>query len=1181
MTPSHDFPQLIAEFKESFASTEAGQRHLETYAPTREAGRANFKSVCDAADRGQDVTDQVLLKLLPHWDTPYNREHGAWLHFAPVVTRNVKVWFESVGWAHPEKWPELANRILQFVRSVTENPKTLITACEEFSSHTKGMQSAFLSPILNALRPSEFLIVNSKTLKTLDGLAGTRFDAKLNSYPRSNEAQRRLIDKFHDDFASVGDAFLPSDAFDAFAHWFVALRSIKSEEGEPTTDLDSFDRQSPAVAAAWFARQFPDQTIRTKCAAFFATAIERAHPLGADRWRVTLRKPRLRLVVGKLIAIHLASDMVRVGVIPSHLPPEVKRQLEEAGHWSREHTTNPPSGLIDLPLQNFLALENSLAANFAEFLAVAASTVRKTIEHKSHSPGVIAYLQEVTGRELPQPAYQDSGANVVQEMPRAIALKTARALFNKVDYELSYILSSIGTGDIGLPDLQRPFVWSPAKVRRLFDSMYRGFPIGYLLFWSNSQLRNARPIGSDAKQQKIPRLVIVDGQQRLTSLYAVLRAKPVLNEEFQETTIEIAFRPRDGLFEVTDAAIQRDPEFIQNISKMWGSGTTSWSVVNEFLTKLRTKRTLTPEDEAAMSHNIDRLFALPAYSLTALEIVAEVEEQEIADIFVRINSEGIKLNQADFILTLLSVFWQEGRLALEEFARLARIPPAASGRPSAFNYLVQPSPDQLLRVGIATGFHRARLRSVYQVLRGKNLETAEFSDELRNAQFERLRLAQTDVLDLNNWHDYLSCLTLAGYRSSEMISSETAVMYAYAIYLIGKLQCGVSHHVLHRLIARWFVMASLTGRYSGSSETIMEGDLNRLRALQTPEAFVTLFEGLIGNTLTSDFWSITLPAELESSSPRNPAFLAYQASQCLSGAPVLFSDRRVADVLDPALRPTRKSIDRHHLFPRAWLQRNGVADLKTINQVANLAYVEWPDNLSIKDSPPREYVPRIREQFSEHQWVRMSRENSLPEGWEKMAYDDFLQLRRALMAQSIRNGFDSIGKTETHADGATVEQGTTSEQAIWRTIESAELQLRKVIRRRFVERWGTGADARMSSILGAQALEMIERNRTKYQTQYRSAERATPDPILDFCYLGQLVQLMIAGESWDLFKAPFVDKRELQDLAKAISLVRNDKAHFRSVPQLELLRCQVAVSDLTARLRLLDEPATQEAAIRE
>lgn len=254
----------------------------------------------------------------------------------------MKVWFERVGWAHPEKWPELANRILQFVRSVTEKPYSLVSACEEFTVHTKGMQSAFLSPILNALLPSEFLIVNSKTLKTLAKLSGTRFDAKLNSYPRSNEAQRQLIQKLHEDFASVGDDFLPSDVFDAFAHWLVALRTVKVEEDDTTADLDSFDLQSPAVAEAWFERQFPDQTTRRKCAAFLATAIERAHPLGADRWRVTLRKPRLRLVVGKLIAIHLASDMVRIGVIPGHLSPlEANWRRQDIGPANTTRTLRP------------------------------------------------------------------------------------------------------------------------------------------------------------------------------------------------------------------------------------------------------------------------------------------------------------------------------------------------------------------------------------------------------------------------------------------------------------------------------------------------------------------------------------------------------------------------------------------------------------------------------------------------------------------------------------------------------------------------------------------------------------------------------------------------------------------------------------------------------------------------
>lgn len=141
-------------------------------------------------------------------------------------------------------------------------------------------------------------------------------------------------------------------------------------------------------------------------------------------------------------------------------------------------------------------------------------------------------------------------------------------VFKKVDYNLSGLLHYIDMGDIGLPDIQRPFVWSAAKVRDLFDSMYRGFPVGYLLFWANGQPNHARQIGLEEKGHKTPSLLIVDGQQRLTSLYSVFRGKPVLDENFQERRLKIAFRPRDGRFEVTDAAVEKDPEFIPDISKL-------------------------------------------------------------------------------------------------------------------------------------------------------------------------------------------------------------------------------------------------------------------------------------------------------------------------------------------------------------------------------------------------------------------------------------------------------------------------------------------------------------------------------------------------------------------------------------------------------------------------------------
>lgn len=158
-----------------------------------------------------------------------------------------------------------------------------------------------------------------------------------------------------------------------------------------------------------------------------------------------------------------------------------------------------------------------------------------------------------------------------------------KTCFKRVDYDLSALLNYIDIGDIGLPDIQRPFVWKNSQVRDLFDSMYRGFPVGYLLFWENGQTNGTRPIGLGSKVHPVPLRLIVDGQQRLTSLYAVFRGRKVLDANYQERSIEIAFRPRDGKFEVCDAAISKDPEWIPNISKLWASGKSSYQIVKEFL----------------------------------------------------------------------------------------------------------------------------------------------------------------------------------------------------------------------------------------------------------------------------------------------------------------------------------------------------------------------------------------------------------------------------------------------------------------------------------------------------------------------------------------------------------------------------------------------------------------------
>ena len=582
-------------------------------------------------------------------------------------------------------------------------------------------------------------------------------------------------------------------------------------------------------------------------------------------------------------------------------------------------------------------------------------------------------------------------------------------LFTEVGYPLQLLIQNIEIGEIGLPDIQRPFVWTPAKVRDLFDSMYKGFPVGYLLFWINSQENGARQIGAGIKQ-KVPRLLIVDGQQRLTSLYAVLKGKPVVNEDYEPYRINIAFRPRDALFEVTDAAIRRDPEFIHDISQLWAGEVTRTRFVRDFIARLRQTHDVNEDEGDSLSESIDRLYDIQDYPFTALELSQTVTEEQVAEVFVRINSKGVTLNQADFILTLMSVFWDEGRGQLERFCRDARQPSTSIASP--FNHFIEPDPDQLLRVSVGLGFRRARLQHVYSILRGKDLETGLFSQERRIEQFELLKVSQAYALDLQNWHEFLKVLVRAGFRGSGMISSQVALLYSYALYLIGKREFQVNAFTLRNTIARWFFMATLTGRYTGSPESVMEEDLARLRPIRNAAGYLDTLDRIIQDSLTEDFWNITLPNELATSAARSPSLFAYYAALNLLGARVLFSEMKVSELLDPSLRAKKSSLERHHLFPVGYLRNIGISDSRELNQIANFALVEWSDNIDISDRSPAQYFPLYAARFSKSEMEQMRYWHALPPGWEKMEYATFLTERRRWMARVICDGFTRLTTKE-------------------------------------------------------------------------------------------------------------------------------------------------------------------------
>jgi hypothetical protein len=177
-----EFPGLYEEFINSdYLDSLDGMRHLDAYEEERVQGRRNFESVLEARERGEDVTDLVLLKLLPHNDTEGNRERGAWVHIEPAIQKDIKTKYEGAGWTKPEDWPAIAEAILDLLHWCNEDPELLSEACAEFAQlpYSKGFQTGMLTPILNALRPEDYLLVNDKSRRTINYFSAASNEPKV------------------------------------------------------------------------------------------------------------------------------------------------------------------------------------------------------------------------------------------------------------------------------------------------------------------------------------------------------------------------------------------------------------------------------------------------------------------------------------------------------------------------------------------------------------------------------------------------------------------------------------------------------------------------------------------------------------------------------------------------------------------------------------------------------------------------------------------------------------------------------------------------------------------------------------------------------------------------------------------------------------------------------------------
>lgn len=589
-------------------------------------------------------------------------------------------------------------------------------------------------------------------------------------------------------------------------------------------------------------------------------------------------------------------------------------------------------------------------------------------------------------------------------------------LFKNIPSKVDDLVRGVRIGRIGLPDLQRPFVWTDNKVRDLFDSMMKGYPIGYVMIWESPADYETKKnvIGKNEKIHDEPKELVIDGQQRLTALVAAMYGVVVKDKNFADKEIKISFNPLTREFAVWTPAYERDTEWISRISDVFlaKEQNSIISLRRKFIKDANEGRAkknlgeLTEGEETTIEDSINALLNLSDFSLPTLEIQYNADEEAVADIFVRVNSGGQKLTENNFIQTLISVYENETSDRINEFSEKSRIP----ADNTSYNTLLAIEPSHLIRMAVGVGFRRARLRYAYMLLRGKNLKTGKFSAEERQANLDKFKDALDKVMNLNNWHGFINIVGEAGYISNKLIASSNAVVFSYVLYLIAKYDYKLDAISLRKCISKWFFMSTITYFYTGSTESEVENQFADLRDVNTAEEFIAYIDRIISTRFTDDYFNLTLPSELNSAAAISPAWNGYIAAQIVLNNPMLFSNTPVSKYFIIGSSGTKNAIDKHHIFPKHYLEQIGYTNDRDRNQLANFTYLDYVTNIDISDKAPADYVNAYRQKLGDEGYKKTCEQNALPENFENMEYPEFLEKRRQLMAQLVRKAYMELCK---------------------------------------------------------------------------------------------------------------------------------------------------------------------------
>lgn len=594
--------------------------------------------------------------------------------------------------------------------------------------------------------------------------------------------------------------------------------------------------------------------------------------------------------------------------------------------------------------------------------------------------------------------------------------------YSVTPHPIETLLTWVKSGDIAIPEIQRPFVWEPSKVRNLLDSLYQGYPVGYLIAWRNPTVKLKDGSLSAGKR------ILIDGQQRVTALMAALLGREVLTQDYETIRIRIAFHPIQEKFEVSNPAIAKDSTWITDVAEVFHPDASLTELTDAYTTK-------NPEaDRRTISRILEKLRKIINNQVGIIELAEDLDIETVTEIFIRVNSAGAALSQADFAMSKIAANETYGgntlRKAIDYFCHLAVAPefyskikegdplfaaseffPKLAWLKDVNDDLYDPSYTDMLRVAFTSEFKRGKLQDLVALLSGRNFETRQYEEVIAEQSFALLKTGILQFMNKTHYDRFVMTLRSAGFVNSSLIGGQNAVNFAYIVYLRGRSE-EMAAAELERLVRRWYVMTLLTGRYAGNPENPFDFDIRQIDA----RGLAAHANAVIDTTLSSSFWENLLPQQMDTSSSTSPYFHAYRAAQAKMGdLGFLSRDITVRDLL-------LNRSDVHHVYPRNYLKKEFNYNRGRYNQIANFVIAQSEINIAIGDRAPDKYFSQLAEQCrggkvkyggitNEKEMRANFRANALPEcllDGEVLEYEKFLETRRRLMAAKLRTWFESL-----------------------------------------------------------------------------------------------------------------------------------------------------------------------------